>query len=61
MSTSMLWPLGLTTLGFTLGFGAIVLARLRASVMESRIRTILAANRGRQSANPAPKPDSAAV
>ncbi|WP_408886030.1 heme ABC transporter permease [Komagataeibacter melaceti] len=50
MSTSMLWPLGLTTLGFTLGFGAIVLARLRAAVMESRMRTILAANRGRQSA-----------
>ncbi|MFT9376152.1 heme ABC transporter permease [Komagataeibacter saccharivorans] len=61
MSTSMLWPLGLTTLGFTLGFGAIVLARLRASVMESRIRTILAASRGRQSAQTNPQTDSAAV
>ena len=60
MSTSMLWPLGLTTLGFTLGFGAIVLARLRAAVMESRIRTILAASRGRQStAQSAPSADSA--
>ena len=40
---SMLWPLALSALGSTLGFWAIVTGRLRASVMERRIRGLLAA------------------
>ncbi len=44
MSLSMLWPLLLCTLGMTLGFAAIVLARLRAAVMEMRIRGLLLAD-----------------
>ena len=43
MSTAMLWPLLTCTLGFSLGFAAIVLARLRAAVMEARIGTLLLA------------------
>ena len=34
---SMLWPLGLTVLGFSLWFGAIVLLRMRAILAENRI------------------------
>lgn len=34
---SMLWPLGLTVLGFTLWFVAIVLLRMRAILAETRI------------------------
>jgi heme exporter protein C len=40
---SMLWPLALSTLGITLGFWAIVMARLRAAVMERRIGGLLMA------------------
>ncbi|GAA4479917.1 heme ABC transporter permease [Gluconacetobacter asukensis] len=47
MSTAMLWPLLVCTIGFTLGFAAILVARLRAAVMESRVRTALAMRRGR--------------
>lgn len=47
MSSSMLWPLALSTLGFSLGFAAIVLARTRAAVMESRIRSLLSSPRRR--------------
>ncbi len=43
ISGSLLWPLALTTLGIGLGFGAIVTARLRAAVMERRIRGLLSA------------------
>ncbi len=43
MYVGMLWPLLFTTLGYTLGFAAIVTARLRASVMERRIRALLTA------------------
>jgi heme exporter protein C len=43
MYISMLWPLLFSTLGFTLGFAAIVTARLRAAVMERRIRALLMA------------------
>lgn len=43
ISGSLLWPLALTTLGMTLGFWAVVTARLRAAVMERRIRALLAA------------------
>ncbi|NHO32667.1 heme ABC transporter permease [Acetobacter fallax] len=45
MSHAMLWPLLVCTLGFTLGFAAIVVARLRAGVMESRIRSLLSSPR----------------
>ena len=41
MYVGMLWPLGLCALGFTAAFAAIILARLRASVMERRIRALL--------------------
>ncbi len=41
MSLSMLWPLFVATIGFTLGFAAIVNARLRAAVMEKRARSLL--------------------
>jgi heme exporter protein C len=47
MSASMLDPLLVCALGFTLVFVALVLARLRAAVMERRIRSLLAA-RARQ-------------
>lgn len=44
---SILWPLGLTTLGFSLLFGAIVLMRMRASLaqtkVEARLRRMAAA------------------
>jgi heme exporter protein C len=43
MYIGMLWPLLFTTLGYTLGFAAIVAARLRAAVMERRIRALLMA------------------
>ncbi len=38
MASSMLWPLLVTALGFTIGFAAIVVARTRAAVIERRIR-----------------------
>jgi len=40
---SMLWPLLISALGWTLAFGALVIARLRAAVMERRIAGLLAA------------------
>jgi heme exporter protein C len=43
MYVGMLWPLLFTTVGYTLGFAAIVTARLRAAVMERRIRALLMA------------------
>ena len=43
MYIGMLWPLFLSALGFSLGFAAIVMARLRAAVMERRIRGLLMA------------------
>jgi heme exporter protein C len=49
MYVGMLWPLLISMLGFTLGFAAIVTARLRAAVMERRIRALLMA-RARESA-----------
>ncbi|MBT2185772.1 heme ABC transporter permease CcmC [Sphingobium nicotianae] len=39
---SMLWPLGLTVLGFTFWFTAIVLLRMRAILAENRIEARLA-------------------
>lgn len=43
MHVDMLWPLLVCAIGFTLTFAAIVLARLRAAVMERRIRGLLMA------------------
>ena len=43
MHVDMLWPLLVCILGFSLGFAAIVMARLRAAVMERRIRGLLLA------------------
>ena len=43
MYIGMLWPLFISAAGFTLGFAAIVIARLRAAVMERRIRGLLMA------------------
>ncbi len=43
MDGRILWPLAVAALGTTLGFGAIVLARLRAAVMERRLRGLLMA------------------
>jgi len=43
MYIGMLWPLFVSAAGFTLGFAAIVVARLRAAVMERRIRALLMA------------------
>jgi heme exporter protein C len=43
MAPSMLWPLLVSALGLTCAFAAIVTARLRAAVMERRIRGLLMA------------------
>jgi heme exporter protein C len=43
MSSSMLWPLFICAVGYTLCFAAIVIARTRAAVMERRIRGLLMA------------------
>jgi heme exporter protein C len=44
MSLSMLWPLLLAAIGYTLVFAALVVARLRAAVMERRVRGLLLAH-----------------
>jgi heme exporter protein C len=46
MFAGMLWPLLICSLGFSLSFGAIVMARLRAAVMERRIRGLILAKAG---------------
>ena len=43
MHVDMLWPLLVCIAGFSLGFAAVVTARLRAAVMERRIRGLLLA------------------
>ena len=43
MDPGILWPLLISALGFSLGFAALVIARLRAAVMEWRIRGLLLA------------------
>ena len=43
MAPSMLWPLLLLAIGGTLGFAALTTARLRAAVMERRIRALVLA------------------
>ena len=46
----MLWPLLTCTLGYTLCFAALVLARTRAAVMERRVRGLLLAQTERHAA-----------
>jgi heme exporter protein C len=46
MFAGMLWPLLICAVGFSLSFGAIVMARLRAAVMERRIRGLILAKAG---------------
>ncbi|CAN5353984.1 heme ABC transporter permease [soil metagenome] len=41
IDTTILWPLGLTLLGFSLLFGAIVLMRMRAILAETRVEARL--------------------
>lgn len=41
IAPSMLWPLGLTVLGFSLWFGAIVLLRMRALLAQMRVEARL--------------------
>jgi heme exporter protein C len=43
IAPSMLWPLLVAAVGWTLAFSALVVARLRAAVMERRIAGLLAA------------------
>ncbi len=43
MAPALLWPLLVSAIGFNLGFVAVVIARLRAAVMERRIRGLLLA------------------
>ncbi len=43
MALSMLWPLLVCTIGFMFVFAAIIVARLRAAVIERRIRGLLLA------------------
>jgi heme exporter protein C len=50
MALTMLWPLLVCALGYTLVFAAIVLARTRAAVMERRIRGLLMAKASREAA-----------
>ena len=50
MALTMLWPLFVAALGYTLVFAAIVLARTRAAVMERRIRGLLMAKANREAA-----------
>ncbi len=42
IAPEILWPLGLTTLGFTLLFGAIVLMRMRAQLAEIKVEARMA-------------------
>lgn len=41
IAPELLWPLGLTTLGFSLLFGAIVLMRMRANLAEAKVEARL--------------------
>jgi heme exporter protein C len=43
MAPAMLWPLLIAAIGFSFGFAAILVARLRAAIIERRIRGLLAA------------------
>jgi heme exporter protein C len=52
MYVGMLWPLLFSSLGMTLGFAAIVVARTRAGVMERRIRGLLMARAQREAGAP---------
>ena len=41
IAPEILWPLGLTTLGFSMWFGAIVLMRMRAAIARTRLEARL--------------------
>ena len=41
IAPELLWPLGLTTLGFSMFFGAIVLMRMRANLAEAKVEARL--------------------
>ena len=43
MALTMLWPLLVCAVGYTLVFTALIVARTRAAVMERRIRSLLLA------------------
>ncbi|MGH7067464.1 MAG: heme ABC transporter permease [Acetobacteraceae bacterium] len=63
---SMLWPLILATLGYSAGFAAIVLARLRAAVLERRLASLLLARateaeRASLARSPTPAPTPAGL
>jgi heme exporter protein C len=45
MSMTMLWPLLITTIGFTLGVAAVIFTRLSAAIHESRTRQLMARSR----------------
>ncbi|WP_068172368.1 heme ABC transporter permease [Neokomagataea thailandica] len=47
MSMSMLWPLLITTIGFSFGTGAVIIARISSGIFESRTRQILTRSRNR--------------
>ncbi|QDH17263.1 heme ABC transporter permease CcmC [Swingsia samuiensis] len=49
MSLSMLWPLLITTLGFSLGIAALILGRMSAAIYETRARQILTRSRAHKS------------
>ena len=51
MAVTMLWPLLVCAVGFTFTFAAITVARLRAAVMERRIRGLLLAGAERHGAS----------
>ena len=48
MFAGMLWPLLISAIGFSFAFAAIVVARLRAAIMERRVRGLLMARAGRR-------------
>ncbi|GBR53211.1 heme exporter protein C [Neokomagataea thailandica NBRC 106555] len=54
MSMSMLWPLLITTIGFSLGTGAVIIARLSAAIYESRTRQVLTRSRARRTPHSMP-------
>ncbi|MBW6400137.1 heme ABC transporter permease [Roseomonas sp. HJA6] len=53
MHVDILYPLLVCTLGYTLLFAAVVLARTRAAVMERRVRALQLARARREDATPA--------
>jgi len=54
LHVDMLWPLLTCTIGYTLCFAAIILARTRAAVMERRLRALLMARADERPAHESP-------